>query len=201
MTEGNSGNDECHLHGHPRRAQRPDRDRRLCDRGRKRDVARRLRSSDRPADVRAGADNPHGHRSGQRRPRRRGHRDLLPQPFEPGNATIVDTQGGGTIIDDDGAPTLSVDDVAVTEGNAGSSARPSRSPWRRPAARGQRRLLDAGRDGDLPGATTQVPAATSSSLPARRRETFTVLVNGDTARRDRRELHRQPLQSGQRDDR
>ena len=119
----------------------------------------------------------------------------------PGNATIVDHQGGGTIIDDDGAPTLSVNDVTVAEGNAGSvsatftvSLTPASgqtvsvgystldgtatSPADYTGRRRQPRLPARPDDADLHGAGQRRPA-----------------------RRDRRELHRPPLQSGQRDDR
>ena len=45
----------------------------------------------------------------------------------PTNATIADGQGLGTITDDDPLPTLAINDVTVTEGNAGTSTRPSPS--------------------------------------------------------------------------
>ena len=53
----------------------------------------------------------------------------------PGNATIGDGSGLATISDDDPVPALSVNDVSVSEGNAGTTRRRSRSRCQPPAAR------------------------------------------------------------------
>ena len=97
----------------------------------------------------------------------------------PGNATIVDHQGGGTIIDDDGAPTLSVNDVTVTEGNAGSVSATftvSLTP-----ASGQ--TVSVGYS-TLDGTATSpadytVAGGSLVFLPGQTTQTFTVQVNGD----------------------
>ena len=162
----------------------------------------RLHRHQRHAHLHARADDADRHRARQRRPARRDRRDLLRQPHEPVNATIADAQGVGTIIDDDAA--------------AGALDRRrdrhrGRTPARQrhlhghaldaPSGRaGQRRLRDRRRHGD-------------GARPTTRRQRHAHLRAGRDdedghgpgqrrhARRDRRDLLRQPLERGQRDDR
>ena len=110
-------------------------------------------------------------------------------------------QGTGTITDDDAAAGA-VDrrrhrdrgqrrhddrDASPSRLSARRAARPSPSTTPPPTARPPR------------PATTRPPAARSPSPPARRARRSPSLVNGDTARRARRDLHRQPLEPVERD--
>ena len=72
------------LHGQPRRAQRPSRQRRLRNRRGHGDLAGRLRSGDRHRQLRGRRDDQDDHRCRQRRPDRRDRRDVRRQPFRPG---------------------------------------------------------------------------------------------------------------------
>ena len=74
---------ECELHGQPERAQRPGGHRRLRDRQRHRTGTRRLPGRSGTVTFAAGQTTQAGDRAGQRRPARRGERDLLRQPHEP----------------------------------------------------------------------------------------------------------------------
>ena len=113
---------ERHVHGQPLGRERQDGHRRLRDRRRHRDAARRLHR--RPA-----ARSP----SPPARPARRSlvpvKGDTLDEPDEtftvglssPTNATLADATGAGTITDDDGPPGMSIGDVTVAEGNSGTT--------------------------------------------------------------------------------
>ena len=152
VTEGNSGTTNAVFTVTLGAPSAPDRNRRLRDRGRERDVARRLRGSDRPADVRAGADDPHGHRAGQRRPRQRGHGDLLPQPLEPRQRNDRGPPGRR----DDHRRRRRADALGQRRhGRRGQCGLGQRNLHGLADAGqrsdGQRRLLDARRDGDLAG--------------------------------------------------
>ena len=120
----------------------------------------------------------------------------------PSNVTIADGIGVGTITDDDAQPALSVNNVTVTEGDSGTVN--ATFTVSLSAASGLTVTVDyATADG-----TATAPAdyaATSGTL------TFTpgqiveagerCSSNGDTTRRAGRDVHAQPLERGQRDDR
>ena len=117
------------------------------------------------------------------------------------NATISDGQGIGTILDDDGLPSLSISDVTTGEGQSGHDSRELHGqPELTQRADGQCRLGDGGRK-----------RACSRRLRRHRRERRLQSRSDDEdrhgpgarrpARRDQRELLRQPVRTGQRDDR
>ena len=108
VTEGNSGTVNATFTVTLSAAERADGDGRLRDGGRHRDRARRLhgrRAGTLTFD--AGPDDADGQRHGQRRHARRGQRDLLRQPLEPGRTRRSPTaRASGTITDDDAAVDL-----------------------------------------------------------------------------------------------
>ena len=119
----------------------------------------------------------------------------------PTNATILDGQGLGTITDDDTPPTVSVNDVTVTEGNSGNVNATFNVSLS--TASGQAVSVNyATADG-----TATAPAdyaATSGTLNFAAGETTQA---GDRprprrhARRGERDVHAQPVEPVQRDDR
>ena len=119
----------------------------------------------------------------------------------PVNATIADAEGVGTITDDDAPPSLSVE---RRDGHRGQRQHRQRDLHRQPRLGerqdGDRRLRDGRRDGDGAGrlrgrnrvADLHAGPDDQDRDRGRRRR---------LARRDRRDLHPQPLERGQCDDR
>ena len=130
-------------------------------------------------DLHARPDDEDRDRPGQRRPARRGERDVLRQPHEPVNATIADGQGLGTITDNDPLPALSINDVTVTEGNSGQVAATFTVTLAPVSGRSVTvSYATADGTGQAPG---DYPAASGSLTFAAGQTTkqVTVLVNGD----------------------
>ena len=143
--------------------------------------AGRLHGDERDAHLRPRRDHQDRHRAGQRRPARRGQRDLHASTSRTRSTRRSPTaQGVGTITDDDALPALSIDDVTVTEGNAGTSPHLHRQPRRRQRPSSHRQLRDRQRHGDGARRLHGGDRRRSPSPPARRTQTITVPVNGDT---------------------
>ena len=119
----------------------------------------------------------------------------------PVNATIADGQGLGTITDNDPPPTLSIDDVTVTEGNGGTTSATFIVSLSAPEPPGRQRPVRNGqRDGDRAGRLPR-DERDARVRPGQTTQPVSVTVNGRLARRGERDLLRQSLEPGQRDDR
>ena len=129
-----------------------------------------------------GRDDEDSDRARQRRPARRGERDLLPQPHERRRTRRSPTpQGIGTIIDDDGQPAALDRRRHRDRGQLGSRQRgvlPSRS--RRRVARSSQSLTRRTTAVRRLRRTTASQTAPSSSAPGQTTQTIKVPVLGDT---------------------
>ncbi len=123
VTEPDSGHDERDVHGQPQRAERPRDLGRLRDRGRHGDGTGGLHRRLRQPHVRGRPDLQAGDGARQRRPARRGGRDLLRQPLRSRRTRRSPTGRASAR-----SPTTTrcrrspINDVTVTEGNAGTVA-------------------------------------------------------------------------------
>ncbi len=132
-------------------------------------------------DVCPGPDDADGHRARQRRPLRRGHRDLL-RSTSPTRATrrSPTARAAARSSTTTAQPQLSINDVTVTGGQHGLRRRDVHRlavAGQRPD--GQRRLRDTATARRPPRRTSHGTGGSLVFTPGQTTRTFTVQVNGD----------------------